>query len=317
MDNVLTDARAGEMLSIMGDLYFARNDQHNAVLARVAGVDAHRSLSGAIVATSLRTRFLAGFPLATNLGGASFDVDQDVQSVTRLAARDDATDVYMQVSGMNTSLSEGEILEHTFKSPAVSTTKVMGVAAEQGIPIYQIDSSNVDAVAPQLAVPSAVVTEIRAAVGQGATVVAPKSNVTVGGWTGTGYVVMRGTSSDYRIFGGASGGSWEPSPIPIPFIPLDKKSLYLFVLTLAGFPERVASCIATVLDIGTVWTVGTGFAEIAGGWAATFEIFFFAGGPAALAVAMAIIAVAMVFVLAAVYEYNDGITCAYGEDEGG
>lgn len=306
-DNVLTDARAGEMMSIMGDLYFARNDQHNAVLARIGGVDARRGLSGAIVATSLRTTLLAGFPVFTALGGANFDVDEDVQSVTGLTANDNAPQLYMRASGLNTSLSEGQILEHVFRSPAASTTKILSVAAGKQIPIYQIDSSNVDAVAPQLTIPAAVVTQIRAAVSQGATVAVPKSGVTLSGWTGTGYVVTNGTSSDYRIYGGASGGSWEPEPIPIPVIPLDKKSLVVWVLTFLGFPESVASCIALVLDILGVWAFGTGFAELAASVAVFLEAALFF--PAALALVAAILLIATAFVLSALYEWNDAIAC--------
>jgi transglutaminase-like putative cysteine protease len=324
-DNILTDARAGEMMSLMGDLYFARNDQYNSVFARTDGVDAHRSLSGAIVATGLRTTLLAGFPISTSLGGASFDVDEDVQSVVRLSTNGDALNSYVRTSGSNTSLSEGQILEHIFQGKiqdysfhgeAASTTKILATAAGQGIPIYKIDSSNVDTVVPQLAASDGVRQQIREVVSEGATVVAPRSGVTLGGWSGTGYVVMNGTSSDYRISGGASGGGWEPSPLPIPFIPTDKKSLAVWIAAFLGLDKRVAACIGVVLDIATVWTLGTDFAGFAGGWAAgLLEVGIFTSP--ALAVLVTVLVTAAIFVYAALLEWNDSIECMNNQEGSG
>jgi hypothetical protein len=302
--NILTDARAGEMLAIMGDLYFARNDQSNAVLAAAAGVHEDRGLSGAIVATPLRTRLLAGFPVSTEFGGASFDVDQDVQSVTSLTGDADAAQPYMQASGMNTSLSEGQILEHIFRSPAASTTKVLSVAAGQQMPIFQVDQSNVDAVAPQLDLPGTTTQDIRAAVAQGATVVVPKSSVTIGGWTGTGYVVTKGSSADYRISGGASGSTWWPK-LPIPFIPTDLGSLGVWVAVHLGFDKSVGACIGIILDIAGMWKFSHGLV----GMGFLIPMFGTPAGAALIAVVISFIVTAVLFAYMAAMLWNDANEC--------
>ncbi len=305
--NVLTDARAGEMLSIMGDLYFARNDQHNKALARIAKVQQQRALSGAIVATALRTRLLAGFPVWTELGGATFDVDEDVQSVTSLSADDDAVQNYLRASGMNASVSEGQILQHAFRSPAASTTNILGVAAGQQIPIYQVDRSNIETVAAQLTLSDATKHDIRAAVATGATVIVPKSSVTIGGWNGVGYVVTRGLTADYRISGGASGGAWWPQ-IPLPPIPTDKGSLSVWVATLAGFPQQEAACVSVVLDIAALANLSTSFAATAL-WMPLLSVGFVPAAFALAALLIAVVVTAIAIVWAAAQEWNDANTC--------
>jgi transglutaminase-like putative cysteine protease len=312
-ENILTDARLGEMLSILGDVYFARNDRHNALLADMARVDARRSLSGAIVATSLRTTFVAGFPVSTALSGPTFDVDQDVQSVTSLTRSDDASEAYMRASGLNTSLSEGQVLEHFFDSPAASTTKVLGVAAQHGMPIYRIDSSNVDRVAPELTISPAALAEIRTAVSEGATVVVPKSNVTIAGWTGAGYIVTKGTSSDYRIHGGASGGAL----IPFPVFGTNQATWILFFATKFGsLPDRIGACIGLLLDIAAIWTIGTGFLSVAGGFAATVEVLLLSGAVLTpFGVSLVVVFTAMLLLLMVLFALNDGHACFHGPDD--
>lgn len=306
--NILTDARTGEVLAIMGDLYFARNDQYNRMLGSVTRVNQQRGLSGAIVATALRTRWLAGFPVSTQLGGASFDVDQDVSSVTSLTGDADAVKGYARASGLNTSLSEGQILEHIFGSPAASTTKVLGIAAGQGIPIFHLDQSNVDEIAPQLELPDATKNDIRAAVARGSTVVVPKSRVTIGNWTGTGYIVEQGLSADYRISGGASGGFWDN--IPIPGIPNDRGSIGVWIAVFFGLDKRVAACISIFLDIKGMWAITSGLIF-------TPAIYFGVPGLFALMVFLiALILTIVMFVYSAMMLWNDANTCFTGEGTG-
>ncbi len=45
-------------------------------------------------------------------------------------------------------------------------------------------------------------------------VVVPQREISYGGWTGVGYVVTAGLSTDYRISGGLSGGAAALNPDP-------------------------------------------------------------------------------------------------------
>jgi hypothetical protein len=253
-----------------------------------------RGLSGAIVATNLHTRTLAGFPIVTNL-----------------TADDDSVKNYMRASGMNTSLSEGQVLEHAYRSPAASTTRILGTAAGQQIPIFQVNQGNVDRVVAQLTIPDANKQDIRTAVAQGATVVVPRSAVTIGGWTGVGYVVARGLSADYRISGGASGGGWELPNVPIPGIPTDKGSFGVMVAVFLGFPKQAAACVSAVLDTAGLLTYAATFETFLGGWMAPFLAagLFTPGAFVIFAVLLAYVAATVALVWGAVNEWNDANTC--------
>jgi hypothetical protein len=207
----MTDQRAGALLSALGTLYFARNNAYNRFLARVMGVHQQRQLSGAVVSTALSIRYMAGFPVNTDLAGLSIDVDQDLQSVVANRVGSDAVSNYLRGSGFYASASEGLIFEKTLGGTASSTVKVLQTAAAQRVPIYTVEQGNVDRVLPRLEIDSASKREISDAVARGQTVTVPERNVTIGGWTGTGYIVSDETTgaAAYRISAGLNGGSLE------------------------------------------------------------------------------------------------------------
>lgn len=207
-ENVLTDKRTGELLAALGTYYFARNNAFNHAFAKLSEVHQQRQLSAAVVSTQLDTRYIAGFPVTTDLGGLSIDVDQDVQSVISTGAGSDAPRKYLIGAGYYASASEGLIFEHTLGGSASSTTKVLQTAAENRIPIYSVGQRNVDRVLPLLAIDEGTKREISEAVADGLTVTVPQRDVTIGGWTGIGYVVSDDETgaAAYRISGGANGG---------------------------------------------------------------------------------------------------------------
>lgn len=211
---VLTDAAGGEMLSQLAALYFVRNDAFNTVLASAAGVRQARALSGAITATNVTPRYLGGFPISVRLDGLTIDVDEDSQVVVPTSGSDGALQRYMRLSGGYASASEADIFEYALGWQAVSTSHVLRAAAEAGIPLHRVTADNADTELARLNLPATVEHQIANAVASGGVeVVTPEREVTVGPWTGVGYVVAAGNSADYRISGGISGGS---SPIPPP-----------------------------------------------------------------------------------------------------
>lgn len=284
-DNMLTDARAGELLALGGDIYFRQNDENNRFWAAAMGVSATRAVSGAILGTGLRTATVAGFPVRIDLGGANVDVDQDVQAVVPLTDDTGLTSRYLQTSGTGASFAESQTLKYLFVDKTVSTGEVIAKAAGEQIPIYQIRADNVDRVAPQLDLDAAVVRQIRAAVQGGAEVTVPKSNVTIGGWIGSAYVVSEGGALDYRIAGGSSGGTWNvdgviididiniPTSLPGNILdPLDWLVWYGEILGLNRYMDL--ACISTALTAYGLVTEGSvlpgmaAFTESIGIWLA-------------------------------------------------
>jgi hypothetical protein len=185
-----------------------RNDVFNTALSRSSGVHQSRDLSGAITATSITPRFLGSFPISVRYDGLSIDVDQDSQVVVDKTPGGPTVDTYMKASGLHASASESEIFEYTLGWQAVSTTRVLNLASRQGVPLHHVDAGNVDAELARLQLPAAVEQRIADAVARpGVEVVTPEREISYAGWTGVGYVVSSGTSTDYRISGGISGGA--------------------------------------------------------------------------------------------------------------
>jgi hypothetical protein len=206
--NLLTDARAGELLSLLGSYYFARNNYFDEIAAQTSGVDRTRLLSGGIVSSATGVRYLAGFPISARFTGVQIDVDEDVQAVVSKTGDDRVSDAYMRSAGMNASSSEGAIFADTLGGEGVSTADVMRDATERGAAILVIDKANVGRLDELTDVSADVRREIARAVNErDAAVIVPDSESTIGGWTGTGYVIDEGSSVSYRISGGLNGGA--------------------------------------------------------------------------------------------------------------
>jgi RHS repeat-associated protein len=89
----------------------------------------------------------------------------------------------------------------------VSAAKVLAVANDRRIPVYMVDATNVGSVLPLLQVTADTKQEIQNAIAAGNRVVVPEREVTIGKWSGIGYVIqdpVLGTGV-YQIDGGLSG----------------------------------------------------------------------------------------------------------------
>ncbi len=112
--------------------------------------------------------------------------------------------------GNTGSLLEGATWEMLFGKQlgtGASAASILAAANEQRIPVYLVDGSNIAAIAPLLQISADAKQEIANAVAAGKRVVVPGNEVTIGTWTGIGYVIqdpVDGTGV-YQIDGGLSG----------------------------------------------------------------------------------------------------------------
>jgi hypothetical protein len=261
-ENLMTDKRMGEMFSVAGSLYFLRNDIFNNVLAQGLGVHAQRQLSGGVVATSLSTSYVASFPVGVRFAGVDMDIDEDAQSV---ADSDEHRLDYIRRSGLASSMSEGQTFEYLSGHTAGSTARVLQRAAAAGDAIYQLDDSNFPRLKDSIDIPAEAKAEIEEALAvPGTKVIVPDGEVTIGTWTGTGYIVDRGSTADYRIFGGASGGILGTG-FPDPFSPVQWEKW----MNRPKDDQQLVACVATVMDGKAygAFAVGSNLLSAEGGWA--------------------------------------------------
>jgi len=105
---------------------------------------------------------------------------------------------------------EHGIFEQLYSIPSVSAVKVLQIANQEGIPIYTINTTNVNEILPRLQVSEAVKAGIRGAVASGMVVTIPERNIQYYNWSGVGYIVLNPETGAgaYMISGGLAGGFW-------------------------------------------------------------------------------------------------------------
>ena len=116
-------------------------------------------------------------------------------------------------AGLISSALEHAVPEQMFSDPenpaqGFSAVRGLELASAEGQRIFQIDSSNINQVMPQLNLDFSVEDEIRDSVRAGLIVVTHTDNVSVPGFRGAGYLILDPDTliGAYKISGGGNGG---------------------------------------------------------------------------------------------------------------
>jgi transglutaminase-like putative cysteine protease len=188
----------GETLQSIAVSYFYMFDSSLGLAERDFKVIDLRDVAVAIVSYDINVTYdLFGAPNEARAADSfSFDMRRMVHSPFAVIAGSDVggnlTRSFMLAEGYLSSSMESnvfEVLLSAYNVTVVSTVKVLQAANERGIPIFRVSSDNVDEILPQLQVNQNVKNDITDAVGQGMVVTVPKTQITIGNWTGSGYVV--------------------------------------------------------------------------------------------------------------------------------
>jgi hypothetical protein len=183
-------------------------------LVEFGGMIAYRQPSFGFMGSRLRTTYLFGIPREVHTDAAGFDIDFSIQTLSALTNDPPLRRRTNELIGLHLSSLEHEILEYAIApetetlGQAASTASVMVAALEQGMRIYGLHAGSAAAALPEITVSEAVRQDILDAVGKGYRVQIPEGPVTIGTWTGIGYIVIdpRTGNGAYRIAGGSSGG---------------------------------------------------------------------------------------------------------------
>jgi hypothetical protein len=202
----------GDLLYATALSYHAELEGMNYITAREMGVVAITLPSETIFSHDLKSNFVFGIPVSVSSGGLSMDADRLISLVKALDADTEKPKQFLLTSGMNGSILEHQIPEQFFstnENPAqgISAVKALQIANELGIPIYTIDQSNINSILPQLRLDSGTISDIQNAVNAGKIVMVSKSEITLTGWTGCGYMIIDPNTGAgaYMISGGMNG----------------------------------------------------------------------------------------------------------------
>ena len=168
-----------------------------------------RDLSEGITGYELRCDKLYGQVSGLSEGSLYIDVDTDSHSVISLTGDEDASREYMLSTGMMGSLYESTVWEELTGYESVSTISILAAAQEKGIELLLISSANMAEEMEKLNTTDTTKQAVTEAVNAGKIVTIPAEDMTIGSWSGTGYMVIdpETGAGAYMISGGLNGGA--------------------------------------------------------------------------------------------------------------
>ena len=240
----------GDLLYAAALSYYAQLDAMNHAQAKEMGIVSRRLTSEAAFSTNMNVAFIFGVPKGISAGGLAMDVAYNLRSNKALDGNRNKDIQFTLAAGTISSALEHSVPEQLFSTPgaptqAISAVKAMKMANDQGIPLYTVSTSNIEAILPQLQVDPDVKENIRNAVNAGKIVTVSKTNITVNSWTGCGYIVIDPSTGAgaYMISGGLNGGFLD--------LVLDQGHSYFvmlaFIVSLYSF---IAMAVALAAGVG-------------------------------------------------------------------
>lgn len=202
----------GDFLWLTGQYYWFETNRLAPVLNQLNGSQVQPLTGVGIFAATVKITENFGVPVRMEAGDWLTDIN-----IARNATVGDAVSaVSLQaLLGLSTSYWEAAIwdlrINGDLTQTNISSVTIIDTANQSGIPIYQLDKNNINALLPTFTIDEAAKQDIQNVVNAGFNVVVPHTAVSIGNWQGIGYYVLdpKTGSGVYRINGGFNGGAQE------------------------------------------------------------------------------------------------------------
>ena len=206
--NVYSAKYLGNYLAMVGKLYFAQTDTFDIIAGEQYNVSITKGLSEGITGYEVEKTGRYGIVTGISYGSLYIDIDSNTYSVKSLTADEDAEKMFMLSSGMVSSLYESRVWEQLTGEESISTVIIFTQAHEENIELLDITKENVNEQLAKLNTDSDTKQAVKEAAESGMIVTIPQRDVTMGDWTGIGYIVMDSETGEasYMISGGYNGG---------------------------------------------------------------------------------------------------------------
>lgn len=218
-ESQLTKAKPRNTINVLhqaATAYFHRRDVDMENFALLGQAIVYPAPSFGFFGTSLAPQYRFGLVSKVKLNGVQFDVDVSTQTLVtpdndKVARLRTLEQLGMALSAREHEIPETHLTNSQFPGQGVSAMKALSVALAQGQRVYKVDSANLNAVLPRLALPLDTETDVRNAVNAGQEAVIHERPLMIGGWSGMGYILKDPAtgSGAYRISGGLNGGFSE------------------------------------------------------------------------------------------------------------
>jgi len=203
------DSIVGEFLNLLAMNYLQELDSSRKLISKSMKIlDTYRTTE-LMVGVDLGVSRIFNIPRSVSINGLLIDVDYNTATSVDMNGNQSKVRRFQILTGMTSSALEHTLFEAIIGVEAVSTIKALEIANVQGIPVHQIDTSNIATKLPLLRLSSEVIADIQNAVNAGKIVTVSERNIQLNEWNGVGYVVLDPTTGAgaYMISGGMSGGS--------------------------------------------------------------------------------------------------------------
>jgi hypothetical protein len=200
--------------------YWARADLSNAIIAHQFKTIAYRLPSVGMFVQPLTVAYAWGIPRFGSYKSYSIDIRRLITSAVTVEGKP-AVNFRFQ-SGLSASQLEGRIFEEVFDlapGNGFSAVAVIATAIRNGVPIWKVDSNNLQSFLAASILSPEVKTQINNAVSAGLLVLTPEEGVDVGFWAGQGYIAVDPkTGAGGYILNSANGGEFaacEEETVPL------------------------------------------------------------------------------------------------------
>lgn len=206
--NVYSSSYLGNYLALVGKLYFAQVDIAYDTAAEDFEIIETRKLSEAITGYAVRPVGRYGIITRIDEGSLYIDVDTDSHSAVSLIGDKEAEKEFALLTGMMSSFYESQVWTQMTGEESISTITVLSYASQNNIDILMLNKDNITNELEKLNIDSYTKQDVINAVQKGNIVTIPCELVTIGGWTGTGYISADPETGfgSYIISGGINGG---------------------------------------------------------------------------------------------------------------
>lgn len=213
LTGLTADDVTGQLLYSTVLSYFATNDAMGRLSAAAAGMVEYRRPSFGSFTVKVQPHLLFGMPRTVSFAGLELDITRLESLIVSTTHNRAAQMAYVLQRGLWQSALEHRLPEQLFTDAqhpgeAVSAVKALTVASHQGQRLYTLTQDTVATALPQLTIAPEVQADIQEAVATGKVALVSQHEVTVGGWTGVGYLLLdlETGAGAYLIAGGINGG---------------------------------------------------------------------------------------------------------------
>ncbi|MEW6103660.1 MAG: hypothetical protein AB1630_07615, partial [bacterium] len=185
-DGIIQEEVAGDFLFIQGKTFFGQVGIMDEIASSFLHLPYFKEICSANLFVEAEVDYIFGMPYTMKVRGLSIDADRNICAVI---GSSDKIKEFMTISGYTSSTLEHNIWEKWYGEGAISAIKAIQIANENGISVYDIDSSNVGIV-DGFNIPNLAKQDIKNSINAGMIAKCSSSNINYLGWQGIGYIIQ-------------------------------------------------------------------------------------------------------------------------------